>query len=188
MRIPKKTKSVKTNNSSLLSKISGSKTFLIVAFVSMFAAIGVTSLFVANAAPKNRQQGVSISAESSSSRVSLGQNVVVTIVADAQSNIVNAIQANITYDTNDLEFISIDTSNSAFVIDVEAVNNNGVIKIARGNIVNLTGKMEVAKVIFKTINKTRRSNISFIDGTALIDSTSYLNILENTQDYKFSIR
>ena len=80
----------------------------------------------------------SLSVLPATSSVGVGNNITVTVTENSGSDIVNAVQANLTYSSN-LQFVSVDYSTSPF--DVAAVNTkgSGTINISRGIISYNTG-------------------------------------------------
>lgn len=77
-----------------------------------------------------------------------GATVAVTVRENSNSEQVNAVQADMTYSSN-LQYLSIDGSQSAFGVDANKTAGNGSVSIARGNTSPLTGDKLVAVVNFK---------------------------------------
>lgn len=92
---------------------------------------------------------------------------------------VNAVQANFSYQTSLLTFVSIDTSTSAFTTQAEASGGAGQVKIARGITGSLTGDQLIAKVTFKATTTSGTANLAFTTGTALVNSSTNQDILSS---------
>lgn len=93
------------------------------------------------------------------------------------STAVNAVQANFTYPSNLVDFISIDATGSAFTTEAESNGGSGQVSIARGIIGSLTGDQLVATVNFKTKATSGAAAMTFVSGTALVSSSANQDIL-----------
>ena len=76
-------------------------------------------------------------------------NVAVRINPNGEN--VNAIQANLTYPTGQLQYQSTNTSGSGFDITAPSSGGSGTVSIARGSTTGVTGDVVVATVVFKAI-------------------------------------
>lgn len=90
---------------------------------------------------------------------------------------VNAVQANFSYNASLLDFVSIDTTGSAFTTDAPSSGGSGQVSIARGIVGNLTGDQLVATVNFRTKTTSGAAAMAFTSGTALVNSTTNTDIL-----------
>lgn len=130
-----------------------SKKIYVLLFVLLFAVIGVYTLVMTNA---DAGPGT-MSLTPTSASVNLGATTTVTIMAESGSVPVNAVQADLTYDATKLDFVSVDTTGSAYGLAVQATGGNGKVSIVRainvnsttGNLTPLTGNNKVASVTFK---------------------------------------
>jgi chitodextrinase len=93
---------------------------------------------------------------------------------------VNAVQANLVYDATKLDFVSFDTTGTAFTTEAEATGGAGVVKIARGNVTALTGDQLITKVTFRSKITTGTAAVTFSADSALVRSTDNTNILTAT--------
>ncbi len=82
-----------------------------------------------------------------SKTLSAGDTVPVLIKLNTQGEEINAVSAHIAYPIDLLDVVSIAPS-SVFPIVAEQTTNNGVIKITRGSIAQVTGDIDVATVTF----------------------------------------
>jgi chitodextrinase len=101
----------------------------------------------------------------------------VDVREDSGGSSVNAVQANISYPATLIDFVSINTSNSAFTTEAESTGGNGQIKIGRGIIGTLTGDRLVATITFKTKTTGGTANVTFTTGSALVSSSTNQNLL-----------
>lgn len=104
----------------------------------------------------------------------------IKIYVDTAGADVNALQANLAYPADKLEFVSVDSSGSAFGIEAEASGGNGLVKIGRGSIEPKSGKLLVATVNFKAITGSGSAAISFSEGSSVLRSSDNIDILGST--------
>jgi hypothetical protein len=109
---------------------------------------------------------------------SIGSNVTIEIHENSGNTGVNAVQANFSYPASLLTFVSADSSASAFTTQAQSTGGNGTVALARGVIGSLTGDQLIAKVTFK-VNAAGTANLTFTNGTSLIDSTNNQNIISS---------
>lgn len=108
----------------------------------------------------------------------VGSNITIEIRENSGSTGVNAVQANFSYPSDKLTFVSSDGSGSGFTTEAQNVGGNGTVTLARGIIGSLTGDQLIAKVTFK-VNTTGTANLSFINGSALISASTNQNIISS---------
>jgi hypothetical protein len=99
----------------------------------------------------------------------------VAVVENSGSIAVNAVQANIMYPADKLEFIGID-STAAFAIEAESYGGVGQIRIARGALPDVVGTQTVAIVHFRVVS-TGQASIRFSTGTAVLRSDNNTDIV-----------
>jgi Cohesin domain len=93
--------------------------------------------------------GASLYLQPAQASYQTGATFRIDIRLNAAGENVNAVQADLTYPPNLLEFSSVDTSGSAFTLDAVVKGGDGKVQIARGKIGGLTGDVLVATVVFK---------------------------------------
>ena len=98
-----------------------------------------------------------------------GDTISIDIYEDSGTDTVNAVQANLSYPDNLLNFTGI-TSSSAFNVEAQSTGGNGSVQIARGATTPVSGNQLVATVRF-TAAAGGQANISFTSGSAVIRST-----------------
>ena len=108
-----------------------------------------------------------------------GTTFTVELREDSGSQTVNAIQANLSYPTDKLDFVSIDTTGSAFTTQAQNDGGNGQIAIARGNTSAQTGNQLIAKITFRTKTVSGAASIPFVSGTQLVSNTTNKTILSS---------
>lgn len=129
----------------------------------------------------------SLSAEPDNATVAQENIVNVSIYVDSGDEEVNAVQANIAYPTDKLSFVSIQTEDSAFSIEAENTNENGVIKLARGEIEPVTGKQLVAVVQLRADSSSGSADLTFAEGSAVISATTNEDLLSNSPGVQLTI-
>jgi hypothetical protein len=79
---------------------------------------------------------------------------------------VNAVQANLAYPQNRLQFSSIDSAGSSFDIAAPSKGGNGTVEIARGALQPVKGNALVATVVFKVL-AAGTADLEFAQGSAV---------------------
>jgi hypothetical protein len=161
-------------------------------FVLVFAIITGLSGFAAYAAkPLPVLTTPNLSLSPSSGIVSAGSTLAVQIWEDSGTNTVNAVQANLVYPIGKLNFVKIDTTNTAFGVEAESTGSNGSIRIGRGSTTPLQGRQLVATVDFTPLGATARhrssATVSFSPGTVLLSSVTNSDILAATYGGTYSL-
>ena len=111
-----------------------------------------------------------------SQNFSVGSTITIEVHENSGSAPVNAVQANFSYPADKLTFVSADGSASGFTTQAQSTGGSGQVSLARGVIGTLTGDQLVAKVTFK-VNIAGTANLSFVNGTSLISSSTNQNII-----------
>ena len=78
---------------------------------------------------------------------------------------INTVQANLSYPTDKVDFVSINTVGSAFDIQAENSGGGGLIKIGRGLVGVVTGDKLVASINFKAKVNSGSASITFAAGS-----------------------
>lgn len=106
-----------------------------------------------------------------SATVIVGNNVTVGIYEDSGTDSVNAVQANLTYSTSQLTFVSY-ASSPAFNIEAQSPSGDtGTLNFARATLTPKTGAQLVANVTFKAASSSGTAQVSFSSGSSVIRST-----------------
>lgn len=183
----------KHKNSSPEENASRVFTLLSVLVFAILGLVLVVNTFAAPGGNKGKPGNGSSSGPSlyilpSSQKVAVGDTIRAAVWVDTAGQNINTVQADVNYDTRYLEFIRVDTTGSAFGIDVQAANNNGLVQIARGSFNTVNGQNLVATVEFRATSKSRNAKLSFASSSAMVDSDTYQNILTTTKSATVSIR
>lgn len=130
-----------------------------------------------------------ISGEAEPSSLSAEEVVRVSVYVDTPEP-VNAVGAVLTYPTDSLEFQSIDTSTTDFPTVASSEGGSGTVKVESGIAPGsdpLTGKKLLAVIQFKSLSGTGEKELNFVDGTQVISSETFKNILGTTQNVKIML-
>jgi len=117
-----------------------------------------------------------------------GADISVGVWANTNDKDVTAVQANLTYPSDMFEFVSIDSSGSAFALDAQSKGGDGKVSIARANTQPVSGNVEVAIVKLHALDKTGPAKVEFASGSAMVDSTTNKNVLETTVPATYTIK
>ena len=122
----------------------------------------------------------------SSKTLSKEGNFTVQVRVNAKGQLVNAIQANITYPSTLLDVISV-KSESEFEIGAQKTIEEGKIILAYGTTTPKSGDHLVATITFKA-KSPGTAEVSFIDGSFVASSVTNTNILGNKISAIFTIQ
>lgn len=124
----------------------------------------------------------------SSGSVAKGSNLVVKVYEDSGSTAVNAVQANLTYATSQLTYVSY-SSSSAFSIEAENPSGNtGSLRFARGSISPRTGAQLVVTITFRAAASSGTASVNFASGSQVISSSDNMNILTSSPGGKYTLK
>jgi len=127
----------------------------------------------------------------SSASVNIGQNITLAVRENSGTDPVNAVQANLTYNPAQLQFVAVDYTNSAFSLQASSSGGGGSVKMARatgGGEPPVTGDNLIANVTFKALVGGVTSNITFASGSAVVRSTDNTNVLKLTGPGNYVLR
>ncbi|MBA3757700.1 hypothetical protein H0X09_02445 [Candidatus Saccharibacteria bacterium] len=165
--------------------------FGLLVFAVLFGLIGFYVLYRSEALPSSRTPSVLTSpgfiVNPTSKNLKRGEVLTVTVYVNSFSEPINAVQANILYSADKLQFVSINSSTSPFEVQAQSTGGNGVVKIARGHVGSLSGQQEVSKITFTALAKGS-TQVTFTDGSAVVRSTDNKDILSQTIGGKYNIR
>lgn len=141
--------------------------------------------------PTSKAAGTAtLSLSPSTQSVNQGSNFTVQIRENSGTEPINAVQANLSYDTAKLTFVSIDNIDdgiSSFDLEFEKVGGGGSIKIARASTTPKTGVQVVAVVTFTAKISPGLTNVSFTTGSMVVRSTDHTDILGGTTGGTYTI-
>lgn len=120
--------------------------------------------------------------------ISVGDLYTFDIRANTIDQPVLAVQADIEFPASVLEFVSIDSANSAFsVAAVEKVEGNKI-SFVRGDTVPITGDVLVGEVTLRAINTSGREPIRLLGSSAIMHAEEHVNILESMEGLSVRVR
>lgn len=107
-----------------------------------------------------------------------GSTIKVNVYANSGGEAANAVQANIVYPADKLQYISISTSGSALTIFAEKYASGNVVRIGGGTpSPGFTGNKLIATVSFKVLSDSGNATLTFADDSALLRDSDNANIL-----------
>jgi len=162
--------------------INNRKLSLVVAAV---VAVGI--VVVSGTLAARRPSGPSLYLAPAKGTYAAGSTVTVEVRENSLTKAVNAVESDLTYPTDKLQFVSIDTTSSAFSVQAENSGGTGTIKIARGTTAPLTGDQSVAKVTFTVLPGSGSVPLAFASTSALLDATTNTSVLAHTTGGSYRI-
>lgn len=93
----------------------------------------------------------------------------VPITVDSSAS-VNVVDAELVYNPSELDFVSVDTSNSDFAGALRATGGQGEVSIIRFSATPLTGQKLIAVVNFKALDKVAASEVDFANNSGVAGS------------------
>jgi len=122
----------------------------------------------------------------SSSAIALGSTFTVTVHENSGSDAVNAVEADLTYPTNLLQFVSSDASSSPFTVQAVNSGGSGTITLSRGNQTALTGDQVVSVLTFKAL-ALGPATLAFANTSALVRASDQANVLVTTTSSTYTV-
>jgi chitodextrinase len=167
----------------LIQDRSSFKPYQLVGAVAVLVVAG--AFFIA----RGHAASGTLTLQPSSSTVGVGNNFTVTVHENSGSDAVNAVEADLTYPANSLQFVSIDATTSAFGVQAVSTGGNGTITLARGTQTAVTGDQIVAVVTFKALTVTGASSaaVAFANSSAIVRSSDQTNVLVGTTPGSYTI-
>jgi hypothetical protein len=110
--------------------------------------------------PSSAQTATSMYLAPASANVTVGNNFSVAVRINAGESI-NAVAADLSYDSSKLQFVSIDATGSAFSTEAPSTGGSGSVSINRGQIGGVTGDKLVATVNFKALAASAATAVTF---------------------------
>ncbi|HEX8226994.1 MAG TPA: IPT/TIG domain-containing protein [Candidatus Saccharimonadales bacterium] len=147
--------------------------------VGSMAALGANHVNDSSAAT-----GGTLYVSPASSSVTSGSNFTVAVRATSGTNAINAVQASLTYNPSQLQFVSVSEGTAFPTVAATNTATAGIIRIARGTAPNttVTGDQVVVSVTFKVLAASGTTSVAFdapfsnialaADGTNMLSSTT----------------
>lgn len=93
---------------------------------------------------------------------------------------INAVQANFTYPSGQVEFVGINATDSSFKTEAPSFGGGGNVSIARGQIGGVKGDALLATVTFKALAGSGSAKMEFSAGTEAMRDSNNTNALSGT--------
>jgi hypothetical protein len=156
--------------------------------IVLFAVVGSYFLLRANAAPRS-QPAVTLYVTPQSQQLRVNEMLTATVRLNTNGQSVIATQANLSYPSDKLEFVSIDGAGGAFEIQAENTGGGGSIHMARGsfNPINSPDAL-IGKVTFKAIRTGRHINVNFSSESIVARADDGVNILAKTTGGQYTVK
>lgn len=123
-----------------------------------------------------------------SSSVAQGSSFSVSVRVNTGGDGVNAVQANLSYPVDKLDFLGISTYGTAFEIQAENTGGGGSIRIGRGHVGSVTGDQLVATITFKAKPSSGSATVGFTSGSAVVRTSDNKNIISGKSGGTYSFK
>lgn len=120
-----------------------------------------------------------------SSMVKSGQVLVVGVHINSGSDEINAVQANLSYSSDKLDFVSISPA-STFPVESENSGGNGVVHIGRGIIGSVKGDQLIANVTLKA-KAVGAAEVNFAAGSSATEAGNNKVVSVSTAGSKYTV-
>jgi hypothetical protein len=184
---PKQT--IKKNKQTGLKSMPRMSRLAIITFGLLFAVIGTYLLLFTNAGKPNQTAAVTLTLAPSSQRLQVGSEIGLAVKLNTNGQAVNSVQADLSYPTDKLEFVRIDTLNSAFGVSAPSSGGSGAVSIVRASTTPInSGDVLVATVYFKPKASGRKVAVRFADSSVVLRTPDSVNILQRKIDGSYTIQ
>lgn len=152
---------------------------LLASFITLFAfALGTTSASAAT----------SFSLTPASGTYGKDAIIKVNVYANTGGENINAVQANVSYPTDKLQFQSISTGGSALTIIAEKNASGGVVRLAGGTpSPGFSGNKLLASISFKVLADTGTAGLAFTSESAALRDSDNVNALTGKGTASFTL-
>jgi hypothetical protein len=142
--------------------------------IAMVAVLGMVVVVAGRAATQQLYMDPAI--------VSINQNTDfnVSVRINSGTDPVNAVEADLTYDSTKLQYVSVSSTGSDFPLEASTQATTGSLKLARATnpgSAPITGDGLVAIVTFHSLTGSGSSSITFAGSSAVVRSTDNTNVL-----------
>ncbi len=165
----------------LINKLKSSKTFnpLLMLFYGLIVGAVGYIIIVSRAAPAPPNVYITPNNQT----FPINTTFTVDIRETSGTTAVNAIQANLSYDANLFDYVSTDTTNTAFTTIAQNTGGAGKVSFAGGTSAGgatVSGDQFVARITFKSKTVGGSSAFAFTSGTALVSSSTNTDLLNGS--------
>ncbi len=127
----------------------------------------VTALLVAPFAPFVSAAGASMYMSPASRSVSKSAIILINVRVNGGGAGVNAVQANVAYPTDKLEYLNSYYSGTSFEVQAESSWGGGVVRMARGTLSPINGDALVGTISFRVLASSGSATLSFAGGSTV---------------------
>jgi hypothetical protein len=149
----------------------------------LIAALISATFLVSN--PPNAQAGGSIYLSPGAQSISQGSTFYVSVRVNTGSSI-DAVQANLSYPTDKLDYLGISYGGTAFEIQAQSSGGGGSIKIGRGTLSPKSGDRLVATISFRAKVGSGSASVSFTGGTEAVSGGKVVTSSGSGATYSFT--
>ncbi len=129
-------------------------------------------------APSSILAASSLSFSPSSGTINRDATLRVSVYVNTGTEKANALQADVAYPLDKLQFLSISTSGTALTIFAEKSASGGVVHLAGGSpSPGISGNKLIATITFKVLAETGTAGLSFTNDSAVLRDSDNANIL-----------
>lgn len=118
-------------------------------------------------------------------RLNNGQQIAFELRANSNATY-NAVQANLAYPADKLEFVSVDGTTSDFSISAQETASNGLLTIVRAANPAVSGDKKIATITFKAISGGGSASITTTD-SLLLDISDNSNVATDNRGVSFRL-
>ncbi|HVQ45023.1 MAG TPA: cohesin domain-containing protein [Candidatus Saccharimonadia bacterium] len=116
-----------------------------------------------------------------------GNNISIQIRVNSSADLVNAVQANFTYNPAQLQYVSVSAVGTAFDVDASSSIASGSIQLARGATTSVSGDNLFATITFKAIVGSGSASVNVASGSAVVRTSDASNILTQSGGAVFTL-
>lgn len=127
----------------------------------------VAALLVVQLAPKAFAAGANMYMTPASRSVSKSAIILINVRVNGGGAGVNAVQANVAYPTDKLEYLNSYYSGTGFEVQAESSWGGGVVRMARGTLNPINGDALVGTISFRVLASSGSATLSFAGGSTV---------------------
>jgi hypothetical protein len=116
-----------------------------------------------------------------------GSSLTVAVYTNTGGQSSNAVQADFSYDSSRLTYVSTDFTGSAYSITASSSGGGGTVSMVRGNVSPVSGVALIGTVHFNVLSNAGTAALSFQNSSAVASSADNSNILGSTTGANFTV-
>jgi len=154
--------------------------------------IGTVSYFGFKQNEASHAAGVGIlSMSPASGTLTVGNTVTVTLTEDSGTDLVNAVQASVTYDATKLQYVSMVEGTAFPTVAATSTATPGLIRVARGSLVgqDASGANTIVTLQFTVLGNSGTTSLSYDPAFSyIVRSSDNANILTSNSGSSFTLK